>query len=88
MPHDTTLPTDSLESQLLSLVTERLIEAQPDFDADANLHEAGLDSMAIMQLLVLVEEEFGVIVPESELTRENFSSIRHLARLIAGHRGS
>jgi acyl carrier protein len=45
-------------------------------------YEAGLDSMAIMQLLILVEEEFGVNIPESDLTRENFSNIRHLAHLI------
>ncbi len=82
MPHDATSPPKNLEDQLLALVSERLIEARPGFDLDSNLYEAGLDSMAIMRLLVLVEEEFGVFIPESELTRDNFSSVRHLVHLI------
>jgi acyl carrier protein len=38
--------------------------------------------MAIMQLLVIIEEEFGVALPESELTRQNFSTVRGVAGLI------
>ena len=44
--------------------------------------------MAIMQLLILVEEEYGVSLPESSLTRENFSSARQLAQLIRAHSGA
>ena len=73
---------ESLEQQLVQLVSERLLETQPGFDADSNLYESGLDSMAIMQLLILIEEEYGVALPESELTRQNFSTVRSVAGLI------
>jgi acyl carrier protein len=72
----------SLEQQLVQLVSERLLETQPGFDAASNLYESGLDSMAIMQLLILIEEEYGVALPESELTRQNFSTVRSVAGLI------
>jgi len=71
-----------LEQQLVQLVSERLLETQPGFDVDSNLYESGLDSMAIMQLLILIEEEYGVALPESELTRQNFSTVRSVAGLI------
>jgi acyl carrier protein len=71
-----------LEQQLVQLVSERLLETRPGFNADSNLYESGLDSMAIMQLLVIIEEEFGVALPESELTRQNFSTVRGVAGLI------
>ena len=74
--------TETLEQQLVALIGERLLEAKPGFGADSNLYSAGLDSMAIMQLLVIVEEEYGVSIPEGDLTRHNFSTIRHLAQLI------
>lgn len=77
---------DNLEQQLVTLISERLLETQPGFDADSNLYEAGLDSMALMQLLILVEEEYGVSIPESALTKQNFSNIRHLAGLIRERR--
>jgi acyl carrier protein len=73
---------ESLEQQLVQLVSERLLETQPGFDVDSNLYESGLDSMAIMQLLILIEEEYGVALPESELTRQNFSTVRSVAGLI------
>ena len=73
---------ESLEQQLVQLVSERLLETQPGFDADSNLYDSGLDSMAIMQMLILIEEEFGVSLPESELTRQNFSTVRSVAALI------
>jgi acyl carrier protein len=72
----------TLEQQLVQLVSERLLETQPGFDADSNLYDSGLDSMAIMQMMILIEEEFGVALPESELTRQNFSTVRNVAGLI------
>lgn len=71
-----------MEQQLVQLVSERLLETQPGFNVDSNLYDSGLDSMAIMQLLILLEEEYGVAVPESELTRQNFSTVRSVARLV------
>ena len=73
---------EPLEQQLVHLVSERLLETQPGFGADSNLYESGLDSMAIMQFLILIEEEYGVVLPEGELTRQNFSTVRSVAGLI------
>lgn len=72
-------PLELLETQLLTLVQERLLEPRAGFGVDSSLYEAGLDSMAIMQLLVLLEEEFGVVLPDSDLTQHNLSTVRHLA---------
>jgi acyl carrier protein len=47
------------------------------------LAESGLDSVAMVRLLAAVEDGFGVQVPPSEITPENFSSVRALAALVA-----
>ena len=73
---------EPLEQQLVHLVRERLLETQPGFGADSDLYDSGLDSMAIMQFLILIEEEYGVALPEGELTRQNFSTVRSVAGLI------
>ena len=73
---------EPLEQQLVHHVSERLLETQPGFGADSNLYDSGLDSMAIMQFLILIEEEYGVVLPEGELTRQNFSTVRSVAGLI------
>ena len=71
-----------IEQQLVCLIRERLLDTRADFDADSNLYEAGLDSMALMQLLILLEREYGVVLPDSELTHQNFGTTRQLAKLI------
>jgi acyl carrier protein len=73
---------DTLEQQLVTLISERLLETRPGFGPDSDLYENGLDSMAIMQLLVLLEEEYGVAIPERALTRKNFATVRQIAGLL------
>ena len=82
MPSQPNPAREPLEKQLVILISERLLGAQPGFDVDSDLYDFGLDSMAIMQLLVLVEAEYGVAIPESDLTRHNFSTTRQLAQII------
>lgn len=58
--------------------TER--NAWPSDDAD--LFEAGLDSLRVMQLLVFIEEKFGVHLPDHEVTPERIGSIESLSSWI------
>ena len=49
---------------------------------ETDLFAAGLDSMGIMQLMISIEERFGVRVPESAVTRDNFSTASSLAAMV------
>ncbi|MBV9127159.1 MAG: acyl carrier protein [Verrucomicrobia bacterium] len=77
-----------LEAELVVLVRERLLETPPGFHAESNLYLAGLDSMSIMQLIILVEEEYGVSLPDGALTKDNISTVRQLAQVIRAHAAS
>ena len=87
MPVHPLPPQETLEQQLVVLLRERLLETSAPMDAGTDLYTLGLDSMAIMQLLILVEEEYGVALPESSLTRDGFTTPRQLARLVRAHGG-
>lgn len=75
-------PPEVLEPELTELIADRLLETTLPLEAETDLYSVGLDSMAIMQLLILVEEEYGVALPECALTRQNFRTVRDLAQLI------
>jgi len=77
------LDPSHLERELVSLVEEHLLDGAFRLDAAAPLSDAGLDSMAVMQLLLLIEDRFALWLPEEDLTHENFASIRSLARAVA-----
>jgi acyl carrier protein len=60
----------------------------PDFDgaigdetplADGGL---GLDSLAVIDLLVAIEEQMGVTIAETDITLEHFETATRLLRLI------
>lgn len=62
---------------------EGLVELDWDFPEDGDLLAAGLDSMAVMQLVVAVEDCFGVELTPEDLTRKNLETPLKLAALIA-----
>lgn len=71
-----------------ALLERHVLELPSDFAEESDLFEAGLDSMAIMQLLLHLEEEFGVNILMGEVTTENFSTTAAIARLVAAKSNS
>jgi acyl carrier protein len=75
--------TQCLEATLLDVIRENLLPDLPaDFDSTASLYDAGLDSMGIMQMVLLLDERFACIIQPTDLTRTNFTSASSLAALI------
>ncbi len=62
---------------------EEVLELDWDFPEDGDLFGAGLDSMAVMQLVVAVEDRFGVELGPEDLTKANLATPTTLAALIA-----
>lgn len=62
---------------------EGLLELDWDFPEEGDLFAAGLDSMAVMQLVTAVEDEYGVELGPDDLTPANLATPKTLAALIA-----
>ncbi|MFQ5705422.1 MAG: acyl carrier protein [Gemmatimonadales bacterium] len=53
------------------------------FDAEIDLLESGiLDSVAMMELIVWLEDSFGIAIDTDDLVPENFASLGAMARYI------
>ena len=55
------------------------------FGEDDDLLAAGLDSMAIMRLVMFIEDEFSVVLPDDELAPENLRTLRRLQDWVGRH---
>ena len=55
----------------------------PDVAPSAHLVDAGLTSMDMVNLMLGVEAEFDFTIPQSQITPENFQSVRSLELMIA-----
>lgn len=80
MPDAPTL--SQLELRVLDLVRDEVLQTPPGFGVASDLFEAGLDSMAIMQLLLLLEEHYGVAIPVGSVSRANFKSAQTIGALL------
>ena len=54
-----------------------------DVASDMGLVEIGLTSMDMVNLMLGVEAEFDLTIPQSEITPENFQSLDTLGRMVA-----
>ncbi len=64
------------------LTSEHILEPQEHLTPDTDLFSMGLDSMAMMQLLLQIEEHFRLTVSPAEMTRERFATASALASFL------
>ena len=64
-----------LEQRFLAILRRHLPRIAPSDELafDAPLRELGLDSMATVRLVMELERELGIILPDSRLTTETFA---------------
>ena len=68
--------------QLRALIDGQLLALPDDFPSDGDLYEQGLDSMALMQLILLLEQEMHVHIVPGDLDKKHFQSLASLVALI------
>ncbi len=62
------------------------VDNPAQFSNDDDLLEAGLDSMGIMRLIMFIEDEFGVTLPDSEIEPDNVKNFNALENWILRHK--
>ena len=67
---------------------EVVLDASSSLQDDAPLLEGVLDSLALMQLVAFLEEEFDTEIDDTDVTAENFKTIADIERLVEGQRAS
>src|SRR6266571_3764880 len=84
----------AMTEEMIGKVKQMIIDSlriegmtQADIDSDAPLFGAGLglDSIDALQLVVAMEKEFGVVVPDAATGTTVFQSVRSMAEYIAEH---
>jgi acyl carrier protein len=84
----TTMDRATLKRKLKELLVSglRLHDTTPDAIADDQpifVEGLGLDSIDALELVVLIEEHFGIAIPDEEVGKSAFASIDALADYIS-----
>lgn len=76
---------DISPAALIDLLTEQeIVDTTDPLTADSDLFACGLDSLAMMQLLLHLEQRFKVTIALTDMTRERFATAAALATYLSG----
>ncbi|MGN0878462.1 MAG: acyl carrier protein [Oligosphaeraceae bacterium] len=76
--------TENLEQTLKELIVERLfLDIDPnDIETETPLADYGVDSFLLLELIVAIEETFGVKFAQSDIKADVLKSVATLATLV------
>lgn len=82
--------TATVQNRVLSVVRSVLRQnaIAADVHPESRLVDIGLSSMSMVELMLKVEAEFALILPQLEITPENFQSVKTMERMILNQLGS
>jgi acyl carrier protein len=77
--------TDPVLGQITAIVEAMLVKRGGPLAvaADQNLSEAGLTSLDMVNLMLAIEDEFGIEIPQRRMTPANFRTIAAIEQLVS-----
>ncbi len=79
---------DEILRRLRAFVDDNFLYMRPDFELrnDASLMGNGVvDSMGVMEMIAFLEEEFGVVVDDGDVTEENLGTLDAITAYVIAH---
>ena len=83
------MSTDRTAQRIKQLMTENLTYSGSWSDVDEDyplLAKQVIDSLGMMKLVSLVEQEFDVEIDDDDIVPDNWKTIRHIAELVESKR--
>ncbi|TKJ93369.1 acyl carrier protein [Paenibacillus sp. CFBP13512] len=71
--------TEQIEAQVAALLKQKI---HRDIEKNSDLKSAGLDSMKAIDLLLELEEEFEITIPDEYMINDTFASMNSIVIMI------
>lgn len=83
---------EAIQGRLMEYLRREVFSPEIPLTEDTDLIASGFDSSSLVNLMLFVEQTYGLWIPESEITAATFQNTRSLAavvcRLLHEHRVS
>ena len=85
------MPALEVTTKVRGYILDNFLYTRPDFalgEDDALLGSGIIDSMGVMEVIMFLEESFGVTVDDADITEENLGTVRAISSYVLAHRGA
>ena len=84
MTTNTSISTDSrkveeISQQLCIFLSENILAQEVEVMPDTELHDIGVDSFSLMELILFIERNYGLVLSPESLTPENIATVHALS---------
>jgi acyl carrier protein len=77
-----TIPIETVEQALGAHIHEEILLRNTPLARDADLFDAGFDSLSLSRVLVFIEARFGIMIPDEEVVLDEVSTLEKMARFV------
>lgn len=70
---------DTISKALLAFVRESILADGVSIEPESNLRDVGIDSYSMIEMVLFIERQFGIVLPEEKLIPDNLKSVEALA---------
>lgn len=81
------MTNETIETRLKRMIASRLyLKVAPEAieDDKSLMDDYGVDSVSLLELVVGIEEEFGIVIPDEEFSIKHFETVAALAAFVRG----
>lgn len=83
--------TSDITEQVRAFLRDNLLYMRPDYllqDDSRLLEERIIDSMGVMELIGFLEQQFGITIPDKDVTEANLGSVAAISTYVGRRLGS
>ena len=70
---------DSIENEIRLFLKTEILDQSISFDYNLSFKNIGVDSLALIQIILFVERKFGIKIATEDLVPQNLESVKTLA---------
>lgn len=73
---------EEISKALQHFVQTEILAGGKAIDEQTNLRGAGVDSFSVVEMVLFIEDRFGLAIPDDKLLPENFETLYSLSALV------
>lgn len=69
-------------SDIKKFIETNILAGDIMLEADTILQNIGIDSFSIVEIMLFIQQNYNILIPDDQLVPENFRTLQSLARLV------